>query len=393
MSPDRRTMNEITTSAGDTPPADWARPLVDAAAFAAEQARLAHVWTFLGITADLARDGDWMTASLATRSVFVQRFGRELRGFENLCVHRFYPLRTARRGNGPVVCGFHHWRYDAEGRALGIPLSEEAFGAVSRALDARLTPIEIAVCGTLVFGRFPAPHATQSLEEFLGEGYSVLAALSQMPARPLGFTRSIEANWRLSLHISLDDYHAVAVHPDSFGRGGYVHRADITYARFGPHNAFLNSTKGFAAFAAACRDGTARSTCYTILQVMPNLLLAQARTDGNRFYCALHHYVPVSHDRTLLQMWTYPTPLAINETWLGRLYRWTTDPVRRYIVRDRVARIMDQDKAVCERLQRSVSAVDRSPRLGALEERIAWFEESYRQLMVPPQEPTPTPSP
>src|SRR6187399_1401566 len=103
MSPDRRTMNEITTSAGDTPPADWARPLVDAAAFAAEQARLAHVWTFLGITADLARDGDWMTASLATRSVFVQRFGRELRGFENLCVHRFYPLRTARRGNGPMV--------------------------------------------------------------------------------------------------------------------------------------------------------------------------------------------------------------------------------------------------------------------------------------------------
>ena len=382
-------MNETTSSASDALPADWARTLVDAAAFAAEQARLAHVWTFLGIAADLARDDDWITASLATRPVFVQRFGRELRGFENLCVHRFYPLRTAQRGNGPMVCGFHHWRYDADGRALGIPLSEEAFGAVSRALDARLTPIEVAVCGTLVFGRFPAPHAKQSLEEFLGEGFPVLAAMSQMPAPPLDFTRSIAANWRLSLHISLDDYHGVAVHPDSFGRGGYVHRTDITYARFGLHNAFLNSTKGgFAAFAAACRDGTARSTCYTILQVMPNLLLAQARTDGNRFYCALHHYVPVSHDRTLLQLWTYPTPLAINETWLGRLYRRASDPIRRYVVRQRVARIMDQDKEVCERLQRSVSGVGRSPRLGALEERIAWFEESYRQLTVPPEEPT-----
>ena len=381
-------MKDMTSPASDAMPADWARTLVDPAAFAAEQARLAHVWTFLGVTVDLARDGDWITASLATRSVFVQRFGSEIRGFENLCAHRFYPLRTAKRGNGPVVCGFHHWRYDTDGRALGIPLSEEAFGSVSRALDARLNPIEVEVCGTLVFGRFPAPHASQSLEEFLVEGFPVLAAMSQMPASPLGFTRSIEANWRLSLHISLDDYHGVAVHPDSFGREGYVHRADITYARFGLHNAFLNSTERdrFAALGAACRAGTARSTCYTILQVMPNLLLAQARTDGNRFYCALHHYVPVSHNRTLLHMWTYPTPFAIDETWLGRLYRWASDPVRRHLVRRRVARIMGQDIVVCEHLQRMASQVDRPPRLGALEERIAWFEESYRRLMVPPKD-------
>jgi phenylpropionate dioxygenase-like ring-hydroxylating dioxygenase large terminal subunit len=73
----------------------------------------------------VAADGDWFRASLATRSVFVQRFGPELKGFENRCVHRSYPLRDADRGNGPIVCGFHHWRYDHEGRALGIPLCDE----------------------------------------------------------------------------------------------------------------------------------------------------------------------------------------------------------------------------------------------------------------------------
>ena len=98
---------------------------------------------------------------------------------------------------------------------------------------------------------------------------------------------------------------------------------------------------------------------------MPNLLLAQSRTDGNRFYCALHHYVPVSHNRTLLHMWTYPTPLAIDETWLGRLYRWASDPVRRYLVRHRVARIMSQDIVVCERLQRTAPQVNRRPAGGA----------------------------
>jgi phenylpropionate dioxygenase-like ring-hydroxylating dioxygenase large terminal subunit len=165
-------MNDMTSPASESAmPADWARSLTSPGAFAQEQARLAHVWTFLGFAQDLGRNGDWIRASIATRSVFVQRFGSELRGFENLCAHRFYPLRTADSGNGPVVCGFHHWRYDKEGQALGIPACEDTFGMVSRALDARLNPIEIATCGALVFGRFPAPHATQSLEAYLGDGF------------------------------------------------------------------------------------------------------------------------------------------------------------------------------------------------------------------------------
>lgn len=369
-------------------PADWARALVDFAPFAREQAIFAHVWTFLGLTRDLARDGDWITASIATRSVFVQRFGAELRGFENLCAHRFYPLRTAERGNGPVVCGFHRWRYDKDGQALGIPECEAMFGKVSRALDARLNPIEIATCGTLVFGRFPAPQATETLEEFLGEGFPVFAALSRMPVPPLTFTRPIKANWRLCLHISLDDYHSPSVHPDSFGRGGYLQRPDITYTRFGPHNAFIADKEpdAFARLAAACRDGSARSTCYMIFHAMPNFLIGHSRTDGRRFSCALHQYVPLAHDRTLLRVWTYPTPFAIEEGPLGRLYRMISSPIRSLLVNRGVARILDQDIVVCERLQAAAHQVDGSPRLGALEERIAWFEDSYRRLLAGGQE-------
>src|SRR5260370_2238755 len=137
-------MNDMTPPASNAMPADWARALVDPNAFAAEQARLAHVWTFLGLTRDVARDGDWFCASLATRSVFVQRVGAELKGFENLCAHRFYPLRHADKGHGPIVCGFHHWRYDNDGRPLGIPLCEEAFGCGSRALDPPPTPTHVA---------------------------------------------------------------------------------------------------------------------------------------------------------------------------------------------------------------------------------------------------------
>jgi hypothetical protein len=74
---------------------DWARTLIGPREFCREQSRLAHTWTFLGLTKDVAGDGDWFRASLATRSVFVQRFGPELKGFENRWAHRSYPLRNA----------------------------------------------------------------------------------------------------------------------------------------------------------------------------------------------------------------------------------------------------------------------------------------------------------
>jgi phenylpropionate dioxygenase-like ring-hydroxylating dioxygenase large terminal subunit len=368
-------------------PDDWARPLVSPEAFAHEQALLAHVWTFLGLAGDLARDGDWIRASIGTRSVFVQRFGGDLRGFANVCAHRFYPLRTADRGNGPIVCGFHHWRYDKDGQALGIPVCEQVFGVVSRALDARLNPIEVATCGALVFGRFPAAHATQSLEDFLGDAFPILAALARWPSTPRLWSLSINANWRLSLHISLDDYHIAAIHPRTLGRridNAYLERAKLTYARVGLHNAYLTdgADGAFAKYVAGCRDGSLQASHYTILHVVPNLIMAHADTDGAFYSCVLHQFVPLAHDRTLLRAWIYPAPFDACHGWLARRTRWLTDPFRRPAVARMVKRILREDAAACERLQQAAHQIDRAPLLGALEERVGWFEESYRRLLA-----------
>jgi len=72
-----------------------------------------------------------------------------LRGFENVCAHRFYPLRTKDKGNGPIRCGFHHWQNSKDGLAVGIPKCQELYGVSPRELDARLKPVEIAIYGSL----------------------------------------------------------------------------------------------------------------------------------------------------------------------------------------------------------------------------------------------------
>jgi phenylpropionate dioxygenase-like ring-hydroxylating dioxygenase large terminal subunit len=84
----------------------WARALADPASFEHEQMRLGRTWTMLGVVTDVANDGDWFRTVLGGRSIFVQRFGNDLRAFENVCAHRFYPLRTKDKGNGPIRCGF-----------------------------------------------------------------------------------------------------------------------------------------------------------------------------------------------------------------------------------------------------------------------------------------------
>ena len=57
------------------------------------------------------------------------------------------------------------------------------------------------------------------------------------------------------------------------------------------------------------------------------------------------------------------------------------DPLRRLAVAHYFRKIAREDHAVCERTQEIAHQLDQPPIIGALEERIVWFEESYRRLM------------
>ena len=250
----------------------WAVALTDQDAFQQEQARLGRIWTFLGLTLDVAKDGDWFTADLGGRSVFVQRFGDKLKGFENRCAHRFYPLRTEEKGNGKIKCQFHHWTYNQEGRAVHIPRCEEFFGVTAKEMNARIAPIEVATCGSLIFGRFQHPHTKEALTEFLGEAVPIIEFMCTLKQRPRPLSLMIEANWKLCYHISLDDYHSPAVHPTTFGIGGYLRREALQYFRFGVvHNAFFPGAdeNALQTMIQQVKDGSFRPDALPHLPVLP----------------------------------------------------------------------------------------------------------------------------
>lgn len=366
----------------------WIRAAVSAEGFAHEQAALGKLWAFVGLVSDIPEDGDWFRATVGGRSIFVQRFDKELRAFENRCAHRFYPLRTADHGNGPIVCGFHHWRYNREGRAVGIPMCKELFGgAIPRDLDLAIPRLDLDCCGDLIFVRLPQAEPGETLREFLAEGFPILERMCSAQTKPLRFRLKIDAHWKFSHHISLDDYHIVAVHPTSFGKGGYLKSDVVNYYRFGRHSAFLETQEKdrLNAVGRAIADGSYRPSHYAIFNIFPNFLVSQFHTarlfGSENWYISVMRYVPVTHDRSEAHVWMFKAPFPHTEGRLARMLRPYVDRFLPPIVARFARKIMIEDNDVCEGQQRLASQVEDEQVLSAQEERIGWFEDAYRNAL------------
>jgi len=368
-----------------SPFTNWPDTLIDPARFRDEQTRLACVWTFLGFTHDVAKDGDWFRATIATRSVFVQRLGDELRGFENRCAHRSFPLRNADRGNGPIVCGFHHWRYDKNGEVVDVPQGSAFLGLSPGELAARLNPIEIDTCGSLIFGRFASPGSGPSLRLYLGESFDILAAISDASTPPKLVTRTVEANWRLCFHANVEDYHGPVIHARTLGRTGYPRLDRSHYFRFGWHSAFFSNPDpdALTSMAADCRNGTWRSSNYRVLQIFPDLTVSHVRVHWENWMIVVVQYAPVSPSRSIMRAWHYPAPFPTRRppAWYDLMTRPLANPLRKFLMPYFVKMVLDEDNAVCERQQSIAHQLSPAPILGALEERLAWYEEAYAEAM------------
>ena len=370
------------SEAGPDPGAGWLAAASDPTAFRAEQDRFRYLWTFLGFASDAAGDGDWFRASLGGRSVFVQRSGGVLRGFENRCAHRGYPIRTQDKGTGPIVCGLHHWRYDEEGRAVGIPMSRQVFGASPGELDLGLPQLDVGLCGQFVFGRFPSDGVVEPLEACLGPGFKILEAMSAGSHGSTDRTHLLASNWRFFSHLTMDDYHLAAVHPTTSGRNNYYLKPDdLDYHRFGLHSLYLWGDHALTldGLARDCANGDWRSESYFILSVFPNLIISHAASVDR--YIFVSHLTPLAPDRTRLTSRIYPLdrPLSVRGKWIRRFapLAWAAGWVVRRISR----RVLMEDIVAAGRLQETAAQMDVFPMLGAYEERLGWFEENYRRVM------------
>ena len=110
-----------------------------------------HVWQ-LACTVDHVREpGDWFEYTCGPLSVMLVRGDDgELRGFQNVCLHRGNELcHGSGTGRTEIRCVYHRWCWDLDGRLREIP-SRRGFGVI-RNDEYALRSVQVGTWGALVF--------------------------------------------------------------------------------------------------------------------------------------------------------------------------------------------------------------------------------------------------
>lgn len=142
---------------GTDPDADWSLPgwiYTDAEFLSVETDRILRPsWQILCHESDLAEPGDWRTISYLGENVVAVR-GRDgtIRAFHNVCRHRAMRIVEGDAGCAKkLVCPYHAWAYDLDGRLSGVPMRRD-YPALD--MDASgLVPVHVSTWRGFVFVR------------------------------------------------------------------------------------------------------------------------------------------------------------------------------------------------------------------------------------------------
>ena len=268
----------------------------------------AGTWTCLGRVADLFPEGERPVRQRAVMigdvPGLVVRDGDAVRMYANTCRHRGHELlrEGGTSDRRKVVCPYHAWTYDLEGRLVGAKgfREDESFDFAEHGL----AELPVRVWEGWVFGHALHPEGSPevpSFDEHLGALRAVLT-----PYAPGGLvvgdrhTYEVAANWKVISENYHECYHCPLIHPelcqvspptsgDNYDLpGGWV--GGSMDLRDGMRTMSLTGE-----LAAPPLPG-APSTTVEYLHLLPNLLVS-AHPD----YVMTHRMVPLTPDRTWVE--------------------------------------------------------------------------------------------
>jgi carnitine monooxygenase subunit len=173
-------------------------------------------WQYVGNLCDLRNHGDYITDRIVDQEVLVvrDREGR-LRAYYNVCKHRGHLLIEGKGNARKLVCPFHAWSYDTDGRLTKAPNAENvpAFDYS----EFSLSEIRVETLGPLVFVNLDdqAPSLDSVAGGLLAEWRRAIPHFDE-----LKFVRHevfpVRANWKFILD-GLECYHCPYIHPQVMG--------------------------------------------------------------------------------------------------------------------------------------------------------------------------------
>lgn len=202
----------------------------DAEIFADEMDRVfAEGWVYLGHESEVAEPGAFCTKMIGRQSVVMTRAkDSKVHAFYNRCPHRGNKVCLAERGKAnSLVCGYHGWGFDLDGKLLGLPYAEGYPADFDKENYGLSRVPRLESYGGFVFASLEPTGI--SLDQHLGHGKAMIDQLNGLsPEGRVELTAGwmkhrFHSNWKIIVENQVDGYHAMFVH-------GSLARANKTWA-------------------------------------------------------------------------------------------------------------------------------------------------------------------
>lgn len=177
-------------------------------------------WIFLAHESEIASPNDYVVRNIADDSFLVTRDRHgEVHVMFNMCVHRGMQVCRAERGAATSFrCPYHAWTYGNDGRLVGVPFHDEAYGGddgFAREGQALLPAPSVATYKGMIFASLDAD--APPLVAWLGDAaYYLDYYMDQSPAgmELRGPQRwRVKANWKIGAeNFCGDSYHTPHTH-------------------------------------------------------------------------------------------------------------------------------------------------------------------------------------
>lgn len=256
------------------------------------EAELKHVfskdWYCVGRADALSKTGDYVTAELAGQPIVVLRDAdHQLRAMSNVCLHRMSTLLQGRGNAKTIVCPYHAWTYNLDGKLRGAPAMtqndafckdhyrlpqvrcEEWLGWVFVCLDPGAEPVSVQLAE--VADMIAAYDMTNYSESFYEE-------------------HVWDTNWKVLAENFMESYHLPVCHAGTIGGLSKLEDMVCPPGRpaFNYHTILKDESLRIAMAHPTKNDrlkGEERRTTY-LLALYPSLMITL--TPGYFWYISLH---------------------------------------------------------------------------------------------------------
>jgi phenylpropionate dioxygenase-like ring-hydroxylating dioxygenase large terminal subunit len=334
-------------------------------------------WHLVGAASELAENGSFLTCTLVGKPIQIRNFSGQLSALSNVCAHRHALISSAKSGRSDRMrCQYHAWEYHADGTTGKIPQPKNFVPACRD--EWRIPAYQVETLGQLVFVSLasnPIP-----LRDFLGHQVASMIGKRFGAGWKLGlrWRPGYAVNWKIPVENSLESYHVPAVHSATFRVDPGASRTEheltgnhtsmSTDLPFAPHSRidslFQSVESKFVRFL-----GIAPTNRYEQHHVFPNLLFSF--TDAISLVQAVMPTAPQASVATILQFGRMPASGAAFKKPIASFWNRLKSAITR--------RILLEDLALFDSIQRGLAASPQRGVLGICEERIHRFQLFLQQ--------------